>query len=93
MNGTSAAAAAAAATARAIKASGAIVSVEPADFVTILAKTKAPLVVQSQGGVFATKYSYLTSYKGLAFFTKTPAPLQLPGDLELIVAKKIWIPD
>lgn len=96
MNGASAgaaAAAAAAAIAKAIKASGTIVSVEPSDFATILAKTRTPLVIQAQGGIFTTKYSYLTSYKGLAFFTKTPAPMHLPGDIELIVAKKIWIPD
>lgn len=35
---------------------------------------------------------YLTSYKGLAFFTKSSTPLNLSGDIELVLAQKIWIP-
>ncbi len=58
--------------AEAIKASGAIVSVEPGDFEVILGKVEAPLVVIAQGGVFKTKYHYLTPYKGLIFYTRTP---------------------
>lgn len=88
-----AAIAAAAAIANAIKASGTIVQVDPKDFMAILAKSKTPLVVQAQGGVFTTKYSYLTSYKGLAFYTKVSTPLNLPGDIELVIAEKIWMPD
>ena len=76
----------------AIKASGAIVRVEPGDFEAILDKTEAPLVVGAQGGVFKTKYHYLTAYKGLIFYTKTPMPLVLPPKTELINAKKIWVP-
>ncbi len=91
-NGAAAATAAAAAIAKAIKASGTIVTVEPKDFAAILTKNKTPLVVQAEGGVFATKYFYLTSYKGLAFYTKSATPIQLPGDIELIHAKKIWVP-
>ncbi|GAJ07034.1 unnamed protein product [marine sediment metagenome] len=85
-------AARAAAIAKAIKASGAIVRVEPSDFSVILSKTSKPLVVLAEGGFLKTNYQYLTSYKGLVFFTKSPTPLQLPGDIELVVAKKIWIP-
>ena len=83
---------AAAAIAQAIKASGAIVRVEPDDFNIIISRMKSPLVVMAQGGVFTKNYQYLTSYRGLAFFTKSAKPLQLPGDMELISAKKIWIP-
>ena len=86
------AAAAAAAVAQAIKASGAIVSVEPEDFLRILRRQKEPLVVHATGGFFSTNYLYLSSYKGLAFFTKSPAPLSLPGDCEVVQAQKIWIP-
>ena len=85
-------AARAAAIAKAIKASGAIVRVEPNDFLVILSKTSKPLVVLAEGGFLKTNYQYLTGYKSLIFFTKSPAPLQLPGDIELVVAKKIWIP-
>jgi hypothetical protein len=86
------AAAAAAAIAQAIKASGAIVRVEPEDFVQILSRQKEPLVVQATGGFFSTNYQYLSSYKGLAFFCKSATPLELPAGCEVIQSKKIWIP-
>ena len=41
---------------------------------------------------FGTSYQYLTSYKGLAFYTKSPAPLDLPSDTELVQAKSISVP-
>ena len=85
--------AAAAAMAQAIKASGAIVKVEPRDFQTVLGKSERPLVVTAEGGVFSKNYQYLISYKGLVFFTKSDSPLPLPGSAEVVVAKKIWTPD
>ncbi len=87
-----AAAARAAAIAKAIKASGAIVSLEPNDFLMILSKTDRPLVVMAKGGFLKPNYQYLTAYKGLAFFTKSDTQLSLPGDTELIFSNKIWIP-
>ena len=86
------AAAAAAAIANAIKASGVVVRVAPADFQTILRKIEKPLVVYAEGGFFSTNYQYLVSYKGLAFFTKSSEPILLPTEIETIVAKKIWMP-
>jgi hypothetical protein len=85
-------AAAAAAIAQAIKASGAIVSVEPQEFLRILRRTEQPLVVHATGGVFSTNYQYLTSYKGLIFFTKAQVPLELPPGPEIVLARRIWIP-
>jgi len=85
-------AAAAAAIANAIKASGAIIQVEPRDFGVVLGKADSPLVVQACGGFFSTKYKYLTSYKGLVFYTKTEAPLPLPRGAEIVEARKIWVP-
>ncbi len=90
--GGATAAAAAAAIARAIKASGAIVRTEPQDFLTILSRTRNPLVVMAKGGFLKANYQYLTSYKGLFFFTKSPTMLVLPGDVELVAANQIWIP-
>lgn len=90
--GGAAAAARAAAIANAIKASGAIVSVDPDDFLSILSKADRPLVVMAEGGFIKTNYQYLTSYKGLIFFTKSSTPLSLPGDIELVTSDKIWIP-
>jgi len=86
------AAAAAAAIAQAIKASGAIVKVEPEDFVKLMNRAEAPLVVFAEAGVFKKSYQYLMSYKGLAFFTKTPKPLMLDSRTEIVRAGKIWIP-
>ena len=89
---TGAAAAHQAAIANAIKASGAIVQLEPEGFIAILQKSKDPLVVYAEGGVFSVNYQYLTSYKGLIFFTKSRTPLRLPVGAEIVNAKKIWIP-
>lgn len=87
------AAAAAAAIANAIKASGAIITVEPNDFETLLRRADDPLVVCAQGGIFSTNYQYLTAYKGLIFHTKTRTPLMLSPRIELVNARKIWIPN
>jgi len=89
---TTAAAASAAASARAIKASGVIVRVEPSDFLSILQRQPSALVVSATGGFFSTNYQYLTSYKGLAFFTKAVKPLSLPTEVEVMQAESIWIP-
>jgi len=90
--GASAAVAAAAAAAQAIKASGAIVAVEPQAFLRLAEREDEPLVVQARCGMFTTKYQYLMSYKGLIFCTRSPIPLELPRDCEIIEARKIWIP-
>jgi hypothetical protein len=88
----SAGAAAVAAMIQAVKASGVLVRVEPAEFAKLVAKEEAPLVVTSIGGFFTKKYQYLTSYKGLAFFTSSTAQLQLPYKAEIVAAGKIWMP-
>jgi hypothetical protein len=85
-------AAIAAAIAKAIKANGILVRVEPGEFQNIVRKVQDPLVVYAEGGIFSTNYQYLVSYKGFAFFTKSPAQLMLPSGVETILAKKIWIP-
>jgi len=91
-NGAAAGAAAAAAIAQAIKASGAIVRVEPDEFMKLVARMRDPLVVNAVGGFLSTKYQYLFSYKGLAFYTKSPDPLPLPTSAEVVTARSIWIP-
>jgi hypothetical protein len=92
MTAGASAAAAAAAIAQATKASGVIVRVDAASFMRIVNENEEPLVVHAQGGFFSTKYMYLTSYRGLAFFTKTDIPLSLPGHCQIVEAQKIWIP-
>jgi hypothetical protein len=86
------AAAAAAAVANAIKASGAIVRIDPEDFVTIVHRIEAPLVVTATSGFFRVHHRYLTSYKGLVFFAKSREPLALPDDAEIVIAGTIWMP-
>ena len=90
--GAEAGAAAAAAIAKAIKASGVVVRVSPEDFANILRRVEKPLVIYNQGGFFTTKHQYLTSYKGLAFYTKTPDQIELPRSAEVIIAESIWTP-
>jgi hypothetical protein len=90
--GGAAGGAAAAIIAEAIKASGAIIRVESADFETLLGKNENPMVVYREGGLFSTSYQYLMGYKGLVFYCKTSTPLILPAKVEVVRAKKIWIP-
>lgn len=87
-----AAVAAAAAVAQAIKASGVVVQVETAEFMAVIERQTAPLVVHATGGFLSTTYQYLTSYKGLAFYCKSSTPITLPKDVELIQAGSIWVP-
>ena len=87
-----AAVSAAGAVVQAIKGSGAIVNLAPNDFLALISRCSSPLVVMAKGKFSSTKYQYLTSYKGIAFFTKSPAPLDLPMDVERIIADKMWLP-
>ena len=93
-SGAGAAAAAAAAIANAIKASGAIVEVDPAVFMTILARERDshPMVIVAQGGIIKTSYRYLTACRGFIFYTKSANALMLPGSVDIITARKIWTP-
>jgi hypothetical protein len=90
--GVDGAAVAAQVTAQAIKASGAIVRVEPDEFLKLLARSADPLVVTAPGGFLSSGHEYLFSYKGLVFFTHSPEPLTLPAGAEVIAAQRIWMP-
>lgn len=85
-------AAVAVAIAEAIKASGALVRIEPVDFDRMLRRMDAPLVIHAETGLRKTKHEYMTSYRGFIFHTKTDTPIRLPDMCETIKAKKIWIP-
>jgi len=82
-----------AAIANAIKASGVVVRLEPPEWFKVLKRTDNPLVVIARGGMFRRKYQYLTTYRGLAFYTTSEQPLVLPGRTELINAKSLSVPD
>ncbi len=85
-------ASAAAAVAQAIKASGVLVRLEPDEFLKIVYRIAAPLVVSAETSFFGKTFQYLVSYKGLAFFAKSSEPLDLGGTAEVVTARKIWIP-
>ena len=86
-------AAAAAAIAQATKASGAIVNMKPNDFMQIVNRADEPVVVMATSKIFGKiSYKYITSYKGLAFYTKSPSQLSLGIGAQLVSAKSIWIP-
>ena len=93
--GGAAAAAAAAYIAQATKASGAVVRLEPQEFIRIVSRAKAPLIVVSaaKGGLFSRNSEYLTNYKGIFFYAKSSTPLNLPGDAELVSARSFWMPN
>jgi hypothetical protein len=84
--------AAAAAIAQAIKASGAIVRVEPNDFEQLVGRHDDPLIVLTEPSFWDRRYRYLVSYKGFVFFTRSSAPLHLPGRAEIVAAKTVWVP-
>lgn len=83
---------AAAAIRKAIKASGVVVHVEPEEFNNILRKMDQPLIVYSPPRLLMRWHQYLTSYKGLAFFTRSAEQIDLPRNLEVIIAKSLWMP-
>jgi hypothetical protein len=84
--------AAVAAIARAVKASGVLVRLAPEEFLKVLNRIEAPLIVVSPGTFLSRKNSTLTSYKGLAFFTGALDRFPLPGRCEIISAGSIGIP-
>ena len=81
-----------AARAQAIKASGAVVRVSPAEFLRILTKCEEPIVIVAEGGVLSKNYRYLTSYKGFIFYAQSGVPLKLMNSIEVIRANQMWTP-
>jgi hypothetical protein len=76
-----------------VTASGLLVRLEPEEFSKVLLRMKEPLVVVVEGGIFSTFYHYLTSYKGLPFYTKSDQQLALPAGAEVVNAGSISLPD
>lgn len=87
-----AAGAAGAAIAKAKKAAGVIVRLEPKEFVKLLGRMKDPLIVIAEGGFLRANFQYLVGYKGLVFFTKSSDALALPADAEIVNARSFWMP-
>ncbi len=79
--------------ANALKAQGVVVEVTPEDFEKIIKKIEFPLVVCAQSKIIRTTHKYLTSYKGLAFYTKSREPISLSSNVERIDAKSLSVPE
>jgi hypothetical protein len=77
---------------QAIRASGVVVRVEPAEFLRVLQRQRESLVVCATYFFFGRRHQYLTSYKGLAFYCQSPEPLELPAGCEVVQARRIWSP-
>ncbi len=76
----------------AVRSIGVVVKVEPQEFLKVLAKQTAPLIVHAPGGMFRKKHDYTVSYKGLAFYTRSNDELRLPADAEIVSAQSMYIP-
>jgi hypothetical protein len=85
-------AAAQAAISQAVKASGTLIRIEPEEFSRLIRGMDDGVVVESETKIFSTTYKYLTSYKGLCFFTKSSSQLSIPSKLEKIKARTVWMP-
>jgi hypothetical protein len=75
------------------RVTGLLVKLEPEEFSKLLDRAKDLLVVMVESGVFSTHYDYLTSYKGLPFYTRSKDPLKLPAGAEVVNASSILLPD
>ncbi len=74
------------------KAMGSIIHIENKDFLDLVKKEENPLVVFHHGGVLRKVYSYLFSWQGYIFVTKSQKKLSLPGKTQVIKAKKLELP-
>jgi hypothetical protein len=94
MSAAASAAAAAQAIASAIKASGAIVEIEPRDFEQLVRRVPDTIVLhQEPAGMFSRDHRYTTSLGGFIFVARTREAIFEPGQIRAIPVKKIWFPD
>lgn len=78
---------------RAIRAAASIVEVAPKDFLAIVARAEKPLVISSRGGILRRRFSYVVSFRGLTFVTRSRERLALPEGTDVIAAVRMWLPD
>lgn len=93
MSGAAGVAAARQAIQNAIKASGAIIKIDPDDFSGLMAKMGNALVAEAPAGVFTKVWKYMTSYKGFLFYTQAKDRLSIPNRYEPIRSRKIRLPE
>jgi hypothetical protein len=76
--------------AKSSRSSSLLVRVGPEEFSKLLFRIKEPLVVVVEGDSY---YHYLTSHKGLPFYTESKEQLRLPAGAEVVNAEGMSIPD
>jgi hypothetical protein len=92
MTTPSAAAGGAAGIIQAIRTMGIIIRLEPADWSELVWRREEPLVVHSIFWFFGAQHRYMLPYKGLIFYAVSRTAIDLPEDVELVEAGRIWIP-
>ncbi|MBV8696978.1 MAG: hypothetical protein JO052_03850 [Bradyrhizobium sp.] len=64
-----------------------VVSLEPADFGSIVSNAQQPLIITWQRGLLTKRFVYLCTHQGHSFVTESRSPLTLPADAKLLHAK------
>jgi hypothetical protein len=78
---------------QAIRASGAVVQVEPRVFLQLLAKCQSTLIITAcKNSYFSKKFQYETTYQGFVFYTESAQPIELPEHAEIVIADELWTP-
>lgn len=78
---------------RAIASTGSIVKITPEVMLGLISRMNEPLIIECHKKRFyGGEYSYLTSYKGLCFYTEAKSQLAIPTSAEIIMASEMWIP-
>lgn len=71
---------------------GTISTVSVDAFFKIIEIKESGFVVASQEGFFEKNYKYFTCVDGIYFYCVSKESLIIPGNIEIIVSKKIYIP-
>jgi hypothetical protein len=72
------------------RSSGLLVRLSPEEFSRLVSRTSDQLVVVVEGD---SHYHYLTSHKGVPFYTRSQNRLQLPPNAEVVIAEGMSLPD
>lgn len=70
---------------------GTLIRVDPQTFLSIIEYNTEPLILVATSSILRRK-QYLTTYKGVAFVTKSSQPLDLPAHAEIIPVRRLVIP-
>ena len=66
--------------------------VDEENFLKAVNKSNFALVVICKVGIINKRYQYLMPYKGLVFFCEVRKLLSLPDNIEMITARRMFLP-